>query len=205
LDSVVIGVDPHKHSVTIEVVDDRERVLHKGRYSTDTDGYRQMLAMARRYPKRRWAVEGCNGIGRHVAQGLVSDGETVVDVPAKLAARARVFDTGNGRRTDSADAHSVAVVALRTRNLVEVRPDDDLVALRYWSTGETSWPAPARRRSTDCTGCCSSYSPVGPSGSCPQHRPRSCWTAWRPPMRPDGCATGSPPNCSPRSSCSTRR
>jgi transposase len=64
LDSVVIGADPHKHSVTIEVVDDRERVLHKGRYGTDTDGYRQMLAAARRYPQRRWAVEGCNGIGR---------------------------------------------------------------------------------------------------------------------------------------------
>jgi hypothetical protein len=44
LDSVVIGVDPHKHSVTIEVVDDCERVLHKGRYGTDPDGYRQMLA-----------------------------------------------------------------------------------------------------------------------------------------------------------------
>ena len=130
MDSVVIGADPHKHSVTIEVVDDRERVLHKGRYGTDTDGYRQMLAVAKRYPKRRWAVEGCNGIGRHVAQRLVADGETVVDVPAKLAARARVFDTGNGRKTDPADAHSVAVVALRTSHLNEVRVDDELVALR---------------------------------------------------------------------------
>ncbi len=130
MDSVVIGADPHKHSVTIEVVDDRERVLHKGRYGTDTDGYRQMLAAAKRYPKRRWAVEGCNGIGRHVAQRLVADGETVVDVPAKLAARARVFDTGNGRKTDPADAHSVAVVALRTSHLSEVRVDDELVALR---------------------------------------------------------------------------
>jgi transposase len=33
-------------------------------------------------------------------------------MPAKLAARVRVFDTGNGRKTDAADAHSVAVVAL---------------------------------------------------------------------------------------------
>ena len=130
LDSVVIGADPHKHSVTIEIVDDRERILDKGRYGTDTDGYRQMLAAAKRYPQRRWAVEGCNGIGRHVAQRLVADGETVVDVPAKLAARARVFDTGNGRKTDPADAHSVAVVALRTRNLTQVRIDDELVALR---------------------------------------------------------------------------
>src|SRR5258705_11035201 len=111
LDSVVIGADPHKHSVTIEVVDERERVLHKGRYGTDTDGYRQMVAAAKRYPQRRWAVEGCNGIGRHVAQRLVADGETGVDGPAKLAARARGVDTGNGPKTDPADGHSVCVRA----------------------------------------------------------------------------------------------
>jgi transposase len=96
----------------------------------DTDGYRQMLTIAKRVEHRRWAVEGCNGIGRHVAQRLVADGETVVDVPAKLAARARVFDTGNGRKTDPADAHTVAVVVLRTPNLTVVRVDDDLVASR---------------------------------------------------------------------------
>ena len=143
MDRVVIGADPHKHSVTIEVVDGRERVLHKGRYGTDTDGYRQMLAAAKRFEQRRWAVEGCNGIGRHVAQRLVADGETVVDVPVKLAARARAFDTGNGRKTDPADAHSMAVVALRTESLTEVRVDDDLVArLRRWRSGGPG----ARRR-----------------------------------------------------------
>jgi transposase len=126
----MIGADPHKHSVTIEVVDVREQVLHQGRYGTDPDGYRQMLTAARRFERRRWAVEGCNGIGRHVAQRLVADGETVIDVPAKLAARARVFDTGNGRKSDPADAHSVAVVALRSPHLNMVRPDDELVALR---------------------------------------------------------------------------
>jgi hypothetical protein len=29
-------------------------------------------------------VEGCNGIGRHIAHRLVQHGETLVDVPAKL-------------------------------------------------------------------------------------------------------------------------
>src|SRR3954470_15345033 len=76
-------MDPHKRSATIEVIDGREKVLAQGRYGTDSDGYRAMLAAGRRYPQRIWAVEGCNGIGRHVAQRLVADGETVVDVPAK--------------------------------------------------------------------------------------------------------------------------
>jgi transposase len=39
-------------------------------------------------------VEGANGLGRPIAARLLADGARVVDVPAKLAARARVFDTG---------------------------------------------------------------------------------------------------------------
>jgi transposase len=58
------------------------------------------------------------------------DGETVVDVPAKLSARARVFATGQGRKTDPVDARSVAVVALRTPDLRRVQADDTTVALR---------------------------------------------------------------------------
>jgi transposase len=127
---VIIGVDPHKRSATIEVIDQRERVLRKGRFSTDTDGYQAMLAAGREHTDRIWAVEGCNGIGRHVAQRLVADGETVLDVPAKLSARARVFSTGQGRKTDPVDAHSVAVVALRTPDLRQVVVDDTTVALR---------------------------------------------------------------------------
>jgi hypothetical protein len=96
----------------------------------DTDGYQAMLKAGRKYPHRTWAVEGCNGIGRHIAQRLVADGETVLDVPAKLSARARVFSTGQGRKTDPVDAHSVAVAALRTKGLRQVVVDDATVALR---------------------------------------------------------------------------
>jgi transposase len=93
-------------------------------------GYQAMLKAGRKYPHRTWAVEGCNGIGRHIAQRLVADGETVVDVPAKLSARVRVFATGQGRKTDPVDAHSVAVAALRTKGLRQVVVDDATVALR---------------------------------------------------------------------------
>jgi transposase len=127
---VIIGMDPHKRSATIEAIDEHEKVLVQGRFGTDTDGYRTMLKLARQYPDRLWAVEGCNGIGRHIAQRLVADGETVVDVPSKLSARARVFSTGQGRKTDPVDAHSVAVVALRTNGLRQVCVDDTTVALR---------------------------------------------------------------------------
>ena len=87
--TVIIGVDPHQRSATIEVLDEPETVLAVGRFDTDKDGYAQMLAAGRTHPDRVWAVEGCNGIGRHVAHRLVHDGETVVDVPAKLSERVR--------------------------------------------------------------------------------------------------------------------
>lgn len=64
-----------------------------------------MLAAGRRYAERVWAVEGCNGIGRHIAHRLVHDGEVVFDVPAKLSAQVRVFAAGTGRKTDPVDAH----------------------------------------------------------------------------------------------------
>ncbi len=127
---VVIGMDPHKRSATIEVIDEREKVLGTGRFDTDRDGYRRLLAAGRKWPDRVWAVEGCAGVGRHLAQRLVADGEAVVDVPAKLSARVRVFSTGQGRKTDATDAHSVAVAGLRTPGLRLVAADDTAVALR---------------------------------------------------------------------------
>lgn len=101
---VVIGMDPHKRSATIEIMASDETVLGGGRYGTDAAGYRAMLAAARRWPERIWAVEGCQGIGGHIASRLLADGEHVVDVPPKLSAQARVFATGQGRKTDATDA-----------------------------------------------------------------------------------------------------
>jgi transposase len=126
---VIIGMDPHKRSATIEVINNRGQILAVGRYGTDKTGYADMLRAGRKYEDRLWAIEGCNGIGKHVAHRLVHDGEAVVDVPAKLSAQVRVFGTGNGRKTDPVDAHSVAMVALRTSDLVRVQVDDDLVVM----------------------------------------------------------------------------
>jgi transposase len=121
---VIIGMDPHKRPATIEVIDERAVVLAAGRYGTDKAGYTQMLAAARTFAGRVWAVEGCNGIGRHLAHRLVHDGEVVVDVPPELSAQVRVFAAGNGRKTDEVDAHAVA---LRTPGLVQVQVEEDLV------------------------------------------------------------------------------
>jgi transposase len=54
----------------------------------------------------------------------------VLDVPAKLAARARVFGTGQGHKTDATDAHAIVMVALRDKGLREVTADPELMVLR---------------------------------------------------------------------------
>jgi len=128
---VIIGMDPHKRSVTIEVMAPDESVLDGGRYPTDRPGFAAMLRDAQRWPERNWAIEGCSGIGRHVATRLLADGEqVVVDVPPKLSARVRVFSTGQGRKTDATDAHSIAVVGTRVAGLRPVVDDQQLAVLR---------------------------------------------------------------------------
>jgi transposase len=123
---VFIGVDRHKLSATIEV-------LATGRFGTDRSGYAAMRKTVSGWPERVWAVEGSNGAGRPLVQRLLADGEHVVDVPAKLSARERLFDTGHNRKTDAHDAHAVAVVAVRTKALRVLSYDAEFEALRMLS------------------------------------------------------------------------
>jgi transposase len=127
---VVIGMDPHKRSVTIEVISADEVVSGGGRFGTDVEGFAAMRRYVSRFANRIWAIEGCNGIGRHIAHRLLAEGEQVVDVPPKLSARARVFATGQGRKTDATDAHSVALVGTRVAGLRPVVADEQLEVLR---------------------------------------------------------------------------
>jgi hypothetical protein len=48
MDPVVLGMDPHKRSATIEVMAAEETICGGGRYGTDPDGYAAML----RYPRQ---------------------------------------------------------------------------------------------------------------------------------------------------------
>ena len=59
---VVIGMDPHKRSATIEVMAGDETIIGGGRFDTDRNGYTAMKTYARRWPNRVWAIEGCQGI-----------------------------------------------------------------------------------------------------------------------------------------------
>ena len=108
----MIAVDPHKASNTAAVLDPVTKTLiETARFANSAEGYDRLTAFAARWTQRRWAVEGCHGAGRSLAQRLAADGELVLDVPAKLAARVRVYSRGHGRTTDKDDAVSVGLAA----------------------------------------------------------------------------------------------
>ncbi len=131
-DDVMISVDPHKASNTLAVMDPvTKTVIARQRFANTAVGYRRLREFAGGWRHRRWAVEGCcHGAGRSLAQRLIGDGEIVLDVPAKLAARVRVYSQGHGRKTDADDAISIGLAALNSTRVAVVRRDDTLVSLR---------------------------------------------------------------------------
>ena len=130
---ITIGIDPHKRSLTAAALDPHSRLLAQLRLPASSQAGRQLLAWAAAWPQRRWAVEGASGLGRGIAQLLVAAGEDVVDVPAKLAARARLLGTSSARKTDLADACTVATAAIHHRRLRPVALEDQAVVLRLLS------------------------------------------------------------------------
>jgi transposase len=126
---VMIGVDPHKASHTAAALDEHGRLVDCKGIPATLDGYQQLRQWAGRWPQRCWAVEGAHGIGRALAQRLVGDGELVLEVPAKLAARVRVLSVGHGRKSDPDDAVSVAVAARSGPQLRQVGVEDQATVL----------------------------------------------------------------------------
>ncbi|MET4097296.1 transposase [Arthrobacter sp. UYCu712] len=127
---IVIGIDPHKSSITAAAIDPSGNQLAVRRFVVNSGTTRQLLGWAAQWPERRFAIEGANGLGRGTAQILVAHEEHVVDVPSTLAMKVRVLSTGGGRKSDPADAFAVAVTALRQVNLRPVAAEDQTTILR---------------------------------------------------------------------------
>jgi transposase len=130
---IVIGIDPHKASVTAAALSSASATLGHRRLATTARTGAHLISWAAEWPDRLWAVEGAAGLGHGVAQQLVAAGERVVDVPARLAARARLLGSGSARKTDVTDAVSVASVAIHNPKLSAVAPEDHTVVLRLLS------------------------------------------------------------------------
>ncbi len=142
---VTIGIDPHKASHTAVALDAEGVTLGQLRVVADKSMLGRLRRWAAGWPQRVWAIEGAGGLGRLLAQQLVAAGETVIDVPSALAARARVLQSGHGRKTDGIDARSVAAVAQHRSDLQPVRADDHIAVLRLLSDRRDELTAERRR------------------------------------------------------------
>ena len=127
---VIIGIDPHKGSHTAAALGAGGEVLAQLRVPANRAMLNRLLKWAATWSDRTWAVEGASGLGLLLAQQLINAGEAVVDVPATLAARARLLHTGHGRKTDVLDAVSVAMVAMHSPSLRRVAREDHGTILR---------------------------------------------------------------------------
>jgi transposase len=130
----LIGVDPHKATVAVAVVDEVVgELVECVSFLQNRAGFRALECWAKRFPERRWAVENASGLGRNLAQRLAAAGESVVDVPPKLSARVRVLSTGNARKNDGLDALATALAAWRNERLPTVDPEAESEVLRLLS------------------------------------------------------------------------
>jgi transposase len=109
---IIIGVDPHKRVHTASAVEPatNQRVATL-EVEASLNGYRRLLRWAGGFSERRWAVENARGLGRHLAQWLVTRGEIVDDVPSTATARVRELSRGGRRKNDVIDAAAAASVA----------------------------------------------------------------------------------------------
>ncbi len=128
--TVMIGIDPHKSTHTAVAIDNNEVVLDEFTLRASTGQAHRLCDWADGFEEREWAIESANGLGYLLARQLVSAGETVFDVSPVLASRVRVLGSSRSQKNDANDARSVAIVALRSDRLAQVRQDGHARVLR---------------------------------------------------------------------------
>src|SRR6201987_309556 len=103
----VVGVDPHKQTMTATVIDARAGLLGSEHFRVSSDGHRALEAWARQFGQiARWGVESAAGWGRHTAIFLIGRGHDVRYVCANRTPRQdRARQRG---KSDTLDSERIA-------------------------------------------------------------------------------------------------
>ena len=87
---VIFGIDAHKRTHTVVVVDETGRQLACRTFTTTTAAHLELLRWAETVSEQRlWAVEDCRHVSRRLERDLLGVGERIVRVPPKLMADTR--------------------------------------------------------------------------------------------------------------------
>ena len=135
----VVGVDPHKRTLTATVLDPRGGIVASEHFRVSGDGHRALEAWAEQFgPIVLFGVEGASGWGRHTAIFLVGRGYDVRDVcPNRTAHQDRARQRGKSDVLDSERiaretlAHPLLPKAFK-RAGQDAGPDEQSELLTVW-------------------------------------------------------------------------
>ena len=134
---MIAGIDTHKDTLAVAVVDDAGRLIAGGDIPNTERGFVQLVDMFDTHHVLRVGIEGSGNFGRAVAVHLVLRWQpdwpvAVVEVPTLMTSRERRGQLGKGK-TDPVDALAIARITAREQQLPPVRltvgPAADLRAL----------------------------------------------------------------------------
>ena len=128
---VAVGVDSHKSSFSVSVVDELGRELGVRVFSNHARGFAAAHQWIRSFGECTIGIEGSGRYGRPLAVFLERAGEIVHEVPASLTFRERNRRRSRGK-SDPVDAVAIARVVARGEGLAPIRHNDvcgDLKAL----------------------------------------------------------------------------
>ena len=172
----VVGVDPHKRTLTATVADARGGILASEHFRVSGEGHRELEAWARQFGQiARWGIEGSASWGRHTAVFLVARGHDVRDVCANRTPRAdRARRRGKSDMLDSERiarevlAHPLLPKAFK-RSGQEQGPDELHQLLALWHNRRRSILTTRQHLVTRRSTCCASCR-WGSQSSCPTPR-----------------------------------
>ncbi len=135
----IVGVDPHKRTLSAAVLDDRGGLLGTEHFKVSGEGHRALEQWALGFgPVATWGVEGAGGIGRHTAAYLCVREHDVRDVcPNRTNERARRRREG---KSDVLDSERIAREVLAHPELprafkragADAGPDETTELLSLW-------------------------------------------------------------------------
>lgn len=182
---IMVGIDPHKHTLSASVVDDRGGMVDTGHFKVSGPGHRDLLAWTDQFgPVVRWGIEGASGLGRHTAMFLVRQGADVRDVcPTRTAERTR--QRRRQGKSDALDSQRIAketfedadLPAAFKRTVGDVGPDETHELLTLWHNARESVKKSRQHLLTRPKPCCW---PCPTSCATPCPRPARCGRGWPP-------------------------
>jgi transposase len=130
MESFAAGVDCHKDTHTVVILDAHGKVVRELVIQANDAGYAHAIATAEQLGRVVFGLEGTGHYGRGFARALIASDITVFEVPGLLTKRHRGRASRKGK-SDRNDAHAVAEVVLRdAERLPAFRERDEQEALK---------------------------------------------------------------------------